>query len=316
VGFQGTSALSSCTGAVTECTEVVRSSRSVLTNSGIALVEDLATRDVPLTKSAEDYCPDTQICFPYRGVFIWHVGGQDIIGDANQILFVAPGEAFRLSHLHREGCGEMIVTLRPEVAAEFVGRTCAHPLFHRRSRHASPLIQRASASFRQRVRSGELDELAAEELLLELVVAALQWRQSDNVSHPGTRRLVDRAKVFLGANWDRGVRLKDIASAVGGSPAYLTDAFRRVEGVPLHGYLQQLRLARALVEIPHATDLTDLALRLGFSSHSHFTAAFRKSFGCTPSHFRQSTRKEAVLCQTSRPLPSKVLDSECFEPER
>jgi AraC-like DNA-binding protein len=70
-----------------------------------------------------------------------------------------------------------------------------------------------------------------------------------------------------------------------------------------------------LVEIPHATDLTDLALRLGFSSHSHFTAAFRKSFGCTPSHFRQSTRKEAVLCQTYHPLPSKFLDSECFEPE-
>jgi AraC-like DNA-binding protein len=63
-----------------------------------------------------------------------------------------------------------------------------------------------------------------------------------------------------------------------------------VEGVPLHGYLTQLRLARALVELPHASDLTTLALDLGFSSHSHFTAVFRAAFGCTPSQFRETAR--------------------------
>ena len=109
-----------------------RSARSVLINSSIALVEDWATQEAPLTRSAEDYSPKTQICFPYRGAFIWHVGGQDIVGDANQILFVPPGEAFRLSQLHRDGCGELIVTPRPDVVAELVGnveRPCVHPLF-------------------------------------------------------------------------------------------------------------------------------------------------------------------------------------------
>jgi AraC-like DNA-binding protein len=51
-----------------------------------------------------------------------------------------------------------------------------------------------------------------------------------------------------------------------------------------------LRLARALVELPHADDLSTLALEVGFSSHSHFSAAFRRAFGCTPSQFRQTTR--------------------------
>jgi AraC-like DNA-binding protein len=55
----------------------------------------------------------------------------------------------------------------------------------------------------------------------------------------------------------------------------------------------QLRLSRALVELPHANDLTALALDLGFSSHSHFTAAFRRMFQCTPSEFRESTRRLA-----------------------
>ena len=301
MAFHGTPESSSGTVAVTKYAEtgsIERPTRRVITSSSVALVEDWATGEVALTRSAEDYSPKTQICFPYRGVFIWHVGGQDIVGDANQVLFVSPGESFRLSQLRRDGCSELIVTPGPDVAAELLDRPGVRPLFRHRHGRAAPAIQRASARFRQLARAGELDELAADELLLELVMLALECRHGGESLHRKTRQLVDRAKTFLGANSDRPVRLNDIASAVGASAAYLTDAFRRVEGVPLHSYLVQLRLARALIEIPHSNDLTELAQRLGFSSHSHFSAAFRKSFACTPSAFRQSTRKITVRCRT------------------
>jgi AraC-like DNA-binding protein len=39
-------------------------------------------------------------------------------------------------------------------------------------------------------------------------------------------------------------------------------------------------------------DLAQLALDLGFSSHSHFTTAFRHRFGETPAHFRARIRRE------------------------
>ena len=35
-------------------------------------------------------------------------------------------------------------------------------------------------------------------------------------------------------------------------------------------------------------DLTTLGLDLGFSSHSHFSAAFQQAYGRSPSEFRQS----------------------------
>jgi AraC-like DNA-binding protein len=41
-----------------------------------------------------------------------------------------------------------------------------------------------------------------------------------------------------------------------------------------------------------ADDLTALALELGFSSHSHFTDAFRAEFGRAPSRIRRSTLRE------------------------
>ena len=69
--------------------------------------------------------------------------------------------------------------------------------------------------------------------------------------------------------------------------------------MPIHRYLVQLRLARALVELPHTNDLTMLALDLGFSSHSHFTAAFRRAFGSPPSVFRESTRKADCSARAS-----------------
>ncbi len=304
--FVSPSVSSSCTGLVTCPAGNDAVGRFVLINSSIALVEDWTTKDAPLTKSAEDYSPKIQICFPYSGVFIWHVGGQEIVGDPNQILFVAPGEEFKVSQLHRDGCGELIVTPNPAVVEELVGnveRPCAHPLFRLRRRRADPAIQRASARFHQLIRAGKLDGLAADELLLELLASALQRCERDEVLHSDTRRLVDRAKAFLGTKWDSAIRLTDVASAIGTSAAYLTDAFRRTEGVPLHGYLVQLRLARALAEIPHSADLAELALRLGFSSHSHFSAAFRRAFGCTPSAFRQSTRRVASHCKARASLP-------------
>jgi AraC-like DNA-binding protein len=45
-------------------------------------------------------------------------------------------------------------------------------------------------------------------------------------------------------------------------------------------------LNRALLDLPHCDSITDLALDLGFSSHSHFTSVFRKAFGMTPSQYR------------------------------
>ena len=50
----------------------------------------------------------------------------------------------------------------------------------------------------------------------------------------------------------------------------------------------RLRLARALDLLPGCEDLTGLGLDLGFSSHSHFSAAFKEAYGRSPSEFRQA----------------------------
>jgi AraC-like DNA-binding protein len=99
---------------------------------------------------------------------------------------------------------------------------------------------------------------------------------------------VDRAKLLLVSDLTRRWTLAEIAAEIGGSPVYLTQAFQQVEGMPLYRYHLRLRLARALDLMADCEDVAALAQDLGFSSHSHFSAAFRQAYGRTPRAFRQA----------------------------
>ena len=173
-------------------------------------------------------------------------------------------------------------------------------MFRRRARRVEPQLQSFRARFLHWAKGASgREELEAEELTLALLRATFQndgRRGAPNGT--ATARTIRRTKEFLEANLTRRLLLPDIAAAVHVSPAYLTDLFSRVEGLSLHQYLMQLRLGRALVELPHTVDITTLALALGFSSHSHFSFVFRRAFGSSPSRFREATRKAA---RPSRP---------------
>ena len=266
--------------------------RTCLVDLSVALVEDVRRGESHARDGHEGFSADFQIALPYRGLFVWHVGGEDVVADANQLLFVRGGESFRLT---TGGFAELIITPDPEVLAEIAranGRALfEHPLFRRRTWRVDPRLQHLRTRFLHWVRTAQPEPLQAEETVLALLRAALQQSERGDVRCGTTSsRLLRRTKEVLHARLSERVRLGDVARAVSASPAYLTDLFRRVEGTSLHQYLTQLRLAHALVELPHTDDLTTLALDLGFSSHSHFSYAFRRGFGCTPSQYRESTR--------------------------
>lgn len=268
--------------------------RARLLESSVALVEDVRGPGVRVRRSPESFSADFQVCLPYRGFFVWHVADNDVVGDPNQVLFVSGGETFYLSQSVANDYAELVITPDVEILGELAragGSLTQHPWFRRRSRRVDLGLQHLRTRFLHHAIRGEWNELVAEEWVIALLRAVLTPDAGTCEPSRATRRLIQRSKEFLEAHLSSPIRLTDVARRAGASPAYLTDVFRRVEGVPLHGYLTQLRLARALVELPNASDLTSLALALGFSSHSHFTAVFRRAFGCTPSQFRESTRR-------------------------
>jgi AraC-like DNA-binding protein len=146
-----------------------------------------------------------------------------------------------------------------------------------------------TAILRHGLRFKTAEVLEAESLALTLLQRALGPRTTHAAgARAGRQRLVDRIKLVLAADLGRRWTLAEIAAEVRGSPVYLTQLFQQVEGLPLYRYQLRLRLARALDLLPEYDDLTSLALDLGFSSHSHFSSAFRAAYGRSPSSFRQA----------------------------
>ncbi len=144
------------------------------------------------------------------------------------------------------------------------------------------------AVLRHSLRQNIAGPLEAESLALTLAQRALGPRTTHAAGASlGRQRLVDRVKLVLASDPARRWTLAEIAAEVRGSPVYLTQVFQQVEGLPLYRYQLRLRLARALDLLAQYDDLTALSLDLGFSSHSHFSAAFRQVYGRSPSEFRQ-----------------------------
>jgi AraC family transcriptional regulator len=103
--------------------------------------------------------------------------------------------------------------------------------------------------------------------------------------------LVERAKRTIASNLDRNVTVRELSRVMCCSPWRLCRAFRRVTGQTLTSYRHALRVQAAIERLcEREIDLTDLALELGYSSHSHFTHIFRRHVGVTPSEVRQSLR--------------------------
>lgn len=134
----------------------------------------------------------------------------------------------------------------------------------------------------------------------ELAMALLSRLVGEGPWEPKTRCLAMRssterahrdwafhAQEILNQRYREPTSLDRLAREVHCSPYHLARVFRRETGRTIHAYLVQLRLREALERIDRTTDLTHLALSLGFASHSHFTDAFRRSFGVAPSSLRR-----------------------------
>lgn len=116
-------------------------------------------------------------------------------------------------------------------------------------------------------------------------------RTRPGAGSPG-RRLVSAARAHLAQTYRSSVTVPEIASDVGSSMAHLSRLFKRYTGLPLVPYRHQLRMRAALDLLDRdPANLMEMALDLGYASHSHFTGRFKRTFGLTPSHYRRLARR-------------------------
>ena len=244
-------------------------------------------------QGAEECATATELVFPYRGVYVRHLGHDQAVAEANQVLFFNATEGYRVSHPVPGGDASLSLAISEpqlrELAPPTLLRDSATLAFRRQRLRIDARAQALAALLRHSLRQKIAEALEAESLALTLVQRALGPCTTHAAGASiGRQRLVDRAKLVLASDLARRWTLAEVAAEVRGSPVYLTQVFQQVEGLPLYRYQLRLRLARALDLLAQYDDLTALSLELGFSSHSHFSAVFREVYGRSPSEFRQS----------------------------
>ena len=261
--------------------------RHILHDGALSRVIDVSA---PASDPPSGHSDQFQVALPYHGLFGFQVGSRTGLFDAQRMLLVTAGRDYADSHpVEGLGHASLVITPAPVLLDELCGTVAPrdHPAFRQVSLPASAGIRLRTQRLRRLGREG-LDPLREEESVVQtLGEILLTGFRAPAAAAP---RIIDRAKQVLHAFGFERRTLDMIARQVGVSPAYLTQAFARAEGQPLYRYQLGLRLNRALVELPHRNDITALALDLGFSSHAHFSTAFKASFGQSPSTYRATAR--------------------------
>jgi AraC family transcriptional regulator len=261
-----------------------------LLDTNVVAVRHVNCRGSCQHRSAEECAAQTHFVFPFRGVYLRHVGTDQAVADANHVLFFNAQQGYQVSHPVRGGDTSLVVSVSQTMLAELVPKNLLNPgeplTFNLQHMRIDARAQALVMLLNHSLRNGSIEPLEAEGLSLTLISRAVGPRTARAAGATySRRRLVDRVKVLLAGDLSRRWTLAEIASEIRGSPVYLTQTFQQVEGMPLYRYHLRLRLARALDLIAEREDLSGLAQDLGFSSHSHFSAAFKQAYGRTPSDF-------------------------------
>jgi AraC family transcriptional regulator len=217
-----------------------------------------------------------RLLLPLAATFWCRLGGLPFACDALCALWLTPESDYRL-RLPSAAMRSAVVSI--SVAPELPTRCIA----------LSPRQRLRLRAWARSARDTGVDALAIEETLLD-------WLASlDSAPAPRCHRAVERAREFLAEDPGAAHSLDDIARAAACSPFHLARQFRRHTGATLHQHRTRLRMALAVDRLADGErDLSALAQALGYTSHSHFSAVFRRTFGAAPRQVRRNLTAPAA----------------------
>jgi AraC-like DNA-binding protein len=234
----------------------------------------------------DNYVGDVaHIAFPASPVWISGHGEEPALAGPNHAMFFNAGDWFRRRRFNNHGDRSLFMVVGEDTMAEWLADA-------RFPKQVAKLLPRPYMTVRALARAitEDVDALAVEERLLALGHATVTgaFGRGDCRLRRRTPAVVEEAKALLSARYSERLTLDQVGRAVNVSPFHLARSFRRHTGYTLHEYRTQLRLRAALDRLAQGDeDLVHIARAVGYSSHSHLTASFRRVFGVPPSRVRR-----------------------------
>jgi len=110
---------------------------------------------------------------------------------------------------------------------------------------------------------------------------------------------VRRVLETLRSDWNRDLRIHDLARAVGLGISRLEELFRSELQISIRAFLHHLRLEKAAEQIATTTErISQVVYSVGFRDVSNFNHAFKKRYGLAPKGYRE--RHQSMLDGSGR----------------
>ncbi|MXP54794.1 MULTISPECIES: superoxide response transcriptional regulator SoxS [unclassified Pantoea] len=113
---------------------------------------------------------------------------------------------------------------------------------------------------------------------------------------------------WIDENLDKALSIDEVAAKSGYSKWHLQRMFRTVTKQTLGGYIRERRLTLAAEALRQTQrPVFDIAMQYGYDSQQTFSRVFRRQFSQTPTAYRHTMRRQAMI---QRP---RLLSFDCSE---
>lgn len=233
----------------------------------------------PVTSSVSLVVSGTFACRSRRGSCLLSPGAWFLVG---------AGEPIECSHQHGEGDRCLSFQFDAEVFA-----CLAHGAASSRVPLARQVVPplRAHAALAARAMAAVSRDHGLEEVAFEVAGRVVQAAIGDRPVEPASRHqaTIVRSIRRLDAALDRPHTLAELARAANMSPYHFLRTFKAVTGITPHQWLLRARLREAAQRLASSrTEVTAIALDVGFDDLSNFIRSFRAEFGASPRQYRRA----------------------------
>jgi len=142
----------------------------------------------------------------------------------------------------------------------------------------------------------EKEKIKLEKELKDLTISILEYRKKKskyddevNIEDIKNNYIISKAQIFIKENYQKSLKLDEVAKAVYLSPNYFSYLFKEKTGYTFSQYLVNIRIEESKKLLENSNlPIKEIVFKSGFNDYNYFNRTFKEVVGVPPGKFRKN----------------------------